>query len=365
MIRGTRLATVSMHVFLVGIALADGLLPLESNSVTDIVLASIAAAGLVLRNRAPWLSFLLVLPALFTVSPMIATLLALYSVAVSEPRRWAIALAGVIALAGFAIDWPDLEDVRDIGLSIIYGIMTVAAPIAFGLLVRTRAELTTRLRELGEARQLESDRREHEILTTERNRIAREMHDAVSHQVSLIAVQSGALQVNTRDSTVGDAARNIRGLAVRTLDELRQMITVLRADEGPAPLVPQPTIADLGTLIADSGIPATTDVRLPDDLPATVQRTIYRTVQEALTNIRKHAPGATANITARTERDLLSLTVHNTAATTALELPSAGHGLVGLRERVELLEGTLTTHADETGYSLHISIPKPSPQPSR
>ncbi|WP_323179591.1 hypothetical protein [Streptomyces sp. NBC_00654] len=125
-------------------------------------------------------------------------------------------------------------------------------------------------------------------------------------------------------------------------------------------LTPQPTLADLHRLVEGSGIEACLEGGLPAGLPATVQRTLYRTVQEALTNVRKHAPGATAAILLWHDQDALGVTVTNTSAPRpALPLPGAHHGLMGLRERADILRGTLEsgTTADG-GYELRLRLPR-------
>jgi signal transduction histidine kinase len=186
------------------------------------------------------------------------------------------------------------------------------------------------------------------------------MHDVVSHQVSLIAVRAGALQVGSRDPGTRDAAATIRRLSVQTLEELRHMVSVLRASGSrPTELTPQPSLADLRRLVDSSGIEAELCTDLPDDLPPAVQRAVYRTVQEALTNARKHAPGATATIHVRHRGGTVHATVANTAPTRpALPLPGAHHGLVGLRQRAELLGGTVASGpTPDGGYALRLELP--------
>jgi len=148
------------------------------------------------------------------------------------------------------------------------------------------------------------------------------MHDVVSHQVSLIAVRAGALQVAAKDADAKEAARTIRSLSVTTLDELRTMVTLLRASGGESTeLTPQPTLADLRKLVESSG----THTQLTGELPPTVgtpaQRALYRTVQEALTNVRKHAPGANACVELWQDGDGMGVTVTNTPPT-PLPLPA-------------------------------------------
>lgn len=354
------LSPLIVDVLLAVAALADGLLYLYRAPGIEVALAVAAAAGVLLRRRWPWVSLLLALPAMVVSSASLAALVALYSIAATERRRWRIAVAAFAVFGATAPSWwGDLLPGDTIG-SLLYAAMTTAAPIALGLLVQTRRELSARLRDLEEARESERRRAEQETLATERARIAREMHDVVSHQVSLLAVQAGALQVAAPDPDVRATARTMRSLAVRTLDELRQMVTVLRVAGSTGQLAPQPTIEDLPALIEDSGITAITAIDLPTGLSASAQRAIYRTIQEGLTNIRKHAPGSTATITARSEGAEIAVSVANTAGTEpAMGLPSAGHGLVGLRERAELLGGSLTLRRDAAdGHTLTLRVPR-------
>ncbi len=246
---------------------------------------------------------------------------------------------------------------------VVYTLATGAAAILLGRLLRTRAVLEQRLRDIDEAEEHERELYAQNVLARERALLAREMHDVVSHQVSLIAVQSGALQVASQDADVREAARNIRSLSVATLDELRSMVTVLRASGAASgELVPQPKLADLPGLVAASG----TDVqlvgtdRLPDDLDSPSQRALFRTVQEALTNVREHAPGATARVELLVEHGQLSVDVTNTAPTRpALALPGSGHGLLGLQERAESLHGTLSSGpTSDGGWRVRLVLPQ-------
>jgi len=124
--------------------------------------------------------------------------------------------------------------------------------------------LARRLTEIEEAREHERALHAQAVLARERTQLAREMHDVVSHQVSLIAVQAGALQVAAKDAEAKEAARTIRSLSVTTLDELRTMVTLLRASGGSVTeLTPQPTLADLHKLVESSG----TQAQLAGELP--------------------------------------------------------------------------------------------------
>lgn len=229
-----------------------------------------------------------------------------------------------------------------------------------GQLVQAGRELSLRLAEITEAREHERRLLAQGVLAKERAQLAREMHDVVSHQVSLIAVRAGVLQVGSRDPEAREAGATIRRLSVQTLDELRYMVGVLRTSGSrPAELTPQPSLADLQRLVDTSGIDAELHTDLPDDLPPAVQRAVYRTVQEALTNVRKHAPGATATIRVHHEDGTVRATISNTTpARPALPLPGAHHGLVGLHQRAELLGGTVTSGPTaDGGYELRLRLP--------
>jgi len=242
----------------------------------------------------------------------------------------------------------------------LYGAMFALAPVVLGLLARTREDLSARIAEAERAREVERELIAQQVLTQERARLAREMHDVVSHQVSLIAVQAGTLQMVGPDAETRQAARTIRELSVTTLDELRHMVGVLRAVDGRATeLHPQPGLRDLEQLIAASGIPTTVSIDPRLQVAPPFQRAVYRTVQEALTNVRKHAPGASVTVSIQRQASELVTAIRNTAGThPGAPLPSHHQGLIGLRERAELLGGTVT--ADPTpagGFILELRLP--------
>ncbi|MEV8593554.1 sensor histidine kinase [Streptomyces sp. NPDC052013] len=327
----------------------------------------LAAAGLALRRRLPLLTFVLTLPATLVTDAVFATLAALYTLASHTRRRSVLVVCAAAFTISDIVPWhwpPSLEAVgisdSSLLVSLGYTMATAAAPVFLGQLVQARRDLTMRLAEVSDARERERLLTAQSVLAKERAQLAREMHDVVSHKVSLIAVQAGALQVGSQDSEVKDTAAAIRRLSVQTLDELRHMVGVLRASGSrPAELTPQPSLADLPRLVSGSGIETELRTDLPDDLPPTVQRAVYRTVQEALTNVRKHAPGATATVCAHHKDGTVHITVTNTAPERpALPLPGGHQGLVGLRQRAELLGGTLSHGPTaDGGYELHLAVP--------
>ncbi|MDH6127620.1 sensor histidine kinase [Kitasatospora sp. GP82] len=331
-------------------------------------LAALATLSLLLRRRYPVLVLLLTLPGAFLTFVWIAPITAVYSVASRRSRPWVATLCAIaFALVEF-FHWPlsdhPLALNRDNALYAIQCMMLGAAPAALGLLARTRRELAVRLDELTKGQQRESRLLAERVLATERARLAREMHDVVSHQVSLISIQAGALQVSTGDPAAKATAVTIRELAVRTLEELRQMVGVLRAAgmRPEEPLAPQPRLADLPRLIEDSGLHVTSEL-CPGDRPwpEAVERAAYRTVQEALTNITKHAPGATVEVRLASRGTRLTVEVHNGCPPQRpgpARLPGGGHGLVGLRERAQLLGGAFAaTPTPDGGFTVRAELP--------
>ncbi|WP_059006061.1 sensor histidine kinase [Streptomyces specialis] len=344
-----RLSPRAQDALVVAVALLDTWISSDGDHPLVVAGTVAASLALLLRRCLPGTVLLITLVPALTSYAVVVSLTALYTFASLSRSRARILAAAVAFTACYSVPWPlpplHQFDGVNAAIDIAYSLALAAAPVFLGQLVQARRDLSLRLAEITEAREHERLLTAQSVLAKERAQLAREMHDVVSHQVSLIAVRAGALQVSVEDPAAKEAATTIRQLSVRTLDELRHMVSVLRAGDGrPADLTPQPTLAELAQLVAHSGIDAELTVELPDDPPLPVQRAVYRTVQEALTNVRKHAPGARATVRVRRDGDALLTTVTNTAATRpTLALPSARHGLIGLRQRADLLGGTLTT----------------------
>ncbi|MGN7191768.1 MULTISPECIES: sensor histidine kinase [unclassified Curtobacterium] len=345
----------------VAAAVVDAALDIAGTTTTERTLSLVAAGALVLRRRLPVLTFALTMPGLFIGSGVVAASIALFTLGERTDRRWLMLLAAVVqfvGFSGFVVGPPQQLD--EIVVSTVYALIFALGPLAIGMLVRTRAVLVDRIAELGASRVEERRRGAEVALSRERALLAREMHDVVSHQVTLIAVQAGGVQMAGRDARERDFARTIRQLCVVTLQELREMVQVLRASGGTdREIAPQPVLADLDRLVAASGLPTEVAVDLPDTLPLPVQRAVYRFVQEGLTNVRKHAPGAAVRVTGRIEADEVVVDlVNGPACADRLELPGSGLGLIGLGERASLLGGSLTSgRGADGGFAIHLRLP--------
>ncbi|MDN4646802.1 sensor histidine kinase [Curtobacterium sp. PsM8] len=349
-----------VDLLFVAAAVADAVLDISGATTVDTVLSLLAAAGLLIRRRFPVLAFALTVPALFVGSAVVAGSIALFTLGERTDRRWLMLLAALVQFVGFSGFVGPAQAPAEIVVSVVYALLFALGPLAVGLLVRTRERLTEQLTAARLAREDERRQAAAVALSRERALLAREMHDVVAHQVTLIAVQAGAMQMAGRDEAERGFARTIRQLCVVTLQELRGMVQVLRASGGTdRQIAPQPVLADLPRLVAESGLDTRCDVDLPDTLEQPLQRAVYRFVQEGLTNARKHAPGALVRVSGRLHGDeVLVDVVNGPARSDRLELPGSGLGLIGLGERASLLGGSMQSGPQpDDGFALHLQLP--------
>lgn len=324
-----------------------------------------AVVGVLIRNDHPLIGFVLTLPAVGIVGALAAPAITLFAVARHTERVAVVALCVVTSavMASLSEPLPQPDRAYEVAVALAYFTAGAAAPAFFGRMTRLHHALRRRLDEIDDIHAHERQLYAQTVLSRERAQIGREMHDVVSHQVTLIAVRAATILVDPSPQRARTEAETIRGLAVSTLEELRHLVTLLRASGGSSSdtsTAPQPEVSDLRALIDNSGIDVRELGRLPTDLPGAWQRTIYRTVQESLTNTRKHAPGAGATIRYTVEEPAhLVVTITNSPAQRpALALPGAGHGLIGLRERAELLGGTLTADpSPDGGFTVTLTLP--------
>ncbi|GHD85580.1 sensor histidine kinase [Streptomyces naganishii] len=212
--------------------------------------------------------------------------------------------------------------------------------------------------------------RSRRTLLEERTTIARELHDVVAHHMSVVAIQAEAApyRVENPPPELEKAFATIRENAVAALTELRRVLGVVRAEDYEAPEAPQPTLADLDTLLAnvrEAGL--TVDKAVTGavrELPQGVELSAYRIVQEALSNTLRHAPGASARVEVGYVLGGLGLRIVNgppPEPSLIKPSPGAGHGITGMRERVSMLNGEMTAGpAGDGGYEVAVFLPVPS-----
>jgi signal transduction histidine kinase len=215
---------------------------------------------------------------------------------------------------------------------------------------------------LAEAEQTRAEERARAAVAEERTRIARELHDVVAHAVSVVVVQAGAAEalVDKDPAAAREHLAAVRRTGREALTEMRHLLHVLREDE--ATYSPQPTLQRVGELVDDTsrgGTPVRLEVEGDvESLPAGVGLCAYRVVQEALTNVRKHAHGSPTVVSIVREPDLLTVTVDNDALASSQPLMAGtGHGLLGMRERVRLYGGSLLAGHRDGGFAVQATIP--------
>ncbi|MER7543374.1 sensor histidine kinase [Actinomadura sp.] len=332
-----------------------------------LLVAALVTAPLALRDRHPLAAWRLSFAALallallpwppgieYTEGGAFAALMCLYTVTVRCSRDITLGVA-VLSLTGVWIKDADSAP----GASVL-----LMVPLAVGYAVRVRR---TARRELAEQERRHQDA---EAVLTERQRIARELHDVVAHHMSMIAIQAEAAPYKVEalpDETRADLAE-IRATALDALTELRRVLGVLRAEDG-AETAPQPGLDRLDELIGNArSAGLRVEARLDGDLaglPPGVGLTAYRILQEALSNAMRHAPGARVEV--RVSRDdgeggIVWLGVVNgppgAGQAPHPPLPGGGHGLLGMRERAAALGGELTARpTPEGGFAVTATLP--------
>ena len=275
-----------------------------------------------------------------TIAALLALVIVVYLFASTYGRGWS-----VLPALPFVINAIEPFDGQNAGLSSVLLLMVVVAAAALGDSRRQRGEA---LAERDETRQAMSDTLQDQAAMEERARIARDLHDVVAHHVSAIAVEAESARVTTEGlSDEGRAHFESIGQTARdALTEMRRLLGVLREDASvDAVRDPQPSLTQVNDLVETAraaGSPVTLTLEgavVP--LPTGVDLCAYRILQEALTNVRRHAPGAAVEVELEYQPEALRLRVRDHGPGAAPEDPD-GHGLLGMRERAIMVGGTLT-----------------------
>jgi signal transduction histidine kinase len=293
----------------------------------------------------------------------LAVLIVLYTIASTRPwRTTALATAGLVA--GNALDMVvDGHAVR-IGDMVGFAVQC-AAVVALGLFFAGRRATLVALRERAERMDRERELLAARAVAEERVRIAQELHDVVAHNVSLIVVKAQALGATVPDDRVTEATDGIADLGRQAMTEMHRTLALLRtAGDVGAERAPQPGLANLDKLLEQSRA-AGLDVRLavegePRELSQSLDLSAFRIVQEALTNVRKHAGQARASVIVGYRSQALELSVVDSgdAIATTATAAAGGHGLVGMRERAAMFGGTLIARPrDGHGFEVNAMLP--------
>ncbi|MFE9658990.1 histidine kinase [Streptomyces sp. NPDC005955] len=389
-----------------------------------LVFGLLAGATLVVRRRWPVAVVLVAIAVTPAEMGFLLSVVGLYSLAASEcPRRITAGLAGMSLVAVLIVSYVRTDQQADAGvvpgegwvvtfIALTMSLGLTAPPVLLGLYVGARRRLMESLRERADSLERElqllaerAEERAEWARSEERTRIAREMHDVVAHRVSLMVVHAAALQAVARkdpEKAVRNAAL-VGDMGRQALSELREMLGVLRTGDGlsapaagnerrgraepvplaavgaaaaaaasraagPAPVGEGPCLADLDELVGQSRVAGVAVVLSVEGelraYAAEVEQTAFRVVQEALTNVHKHAAGAKTYVRLAHRLSEIAMQVENEAPPPVAEggagarLPSGGNGLVGMRERVGALGGVFVSGpTDAGGFRVSAVIP--------
>ncbi|GEE03789.1 two-component sensor histidine kinase [Gordonia spumicola] len=294
---------------------------------------------------------------------------ALALVSLSTRRRWRELIPQsvvtiVCSVAGlYVLKSPSDEPIGVADFGFLFVALGLA--VAWGLYMGSRRELLASWQLRARLAEGEQHARVREAQVAERTRIAREMHDVLAHRISTIGMHAGALAFrdDLPPEQIRETAQTIQETSHLALTELREVLGVLREGPGDAdPEPPQATVDDIHELIEEnrrSGMRIDVDCDADlAELPDVLGRTLYRCVQEALTNARKHAPASRVRIAmSGGVGDGLDLLVVNPLSVAATAAPESGFGLVGLAERVALHGGRQSARTVDRAFELRVWLP--------
>ncbi|ANZ34787.1 hypothetical protein BBK82_00545 [Lentzea guizhouensis] len=321
--------------------------------------AAVAAALLLpLRLRWPWLASLICIPAVAGGLGWAPALVAQYRLGRKE-KSVPAQLLWVTALTAASVIPVVITEAIPFGpllLTTAFSFGLSAAPTGLGALITTRKDLTQALYETRRARAAELEAQETSARAAERARIAREIHDAVGHHATLIAVESAALAATAPNDTVRDTALRLRALAKESLSEMRTALGLLNPDTA------YPSVQELVDRARIAGVSVSLTETGDTPISSAASRALFRVVQEALTNVTKHAPGASVTVTVDRTTPV-RVSVVNTPSDLPPLAEGGGAGLHGLSERLRLIGGTLTTsYRPDGGFSVTAVLPPGKPK---
>jgi signal transduction histidine kinase len=352
-------------ILVIGSAIAGGV-PI-GRTVEGALFGVAAALPLLFRRRWPFAvlaaTLLVALVANVDGAFALPVLIALYTI--GSRRTWEATIAAVAAIVATSVLFGLLGGANFRSGDLIGVTLMASIAAGFGLYVGSKRSGMAALRERAERLQRERELLAERAVAEERVRLAQELHDVVAHNVSLIVVQAQALGATVPDPRVVEATDGIADLGRRAMTEMHRTLKLLRAaDGGAAEREPQPGLGDLDALLdraRAAGVPIDLAVEgEPRPLEQSVDLSAFRIVQEALTNVVKHADRARTTVMLGYRPDALELTITDSGngAPAPAGPASAGHGLIGMRERAALFGGTLNAGPREGhGFEVRASLP--------
>jgi signal transduction histidine kinase len=324
-----------------------------------------ACVVLPLRFWRPRLTVLACLPALAGGLGWPPAVLALYAVGRHAGRRmptvpW-VALSFLAAVVPMIVGRP--QSLQNWLLGLLFAAAASAAPAVLGMLITTREQLQSSLRDLEAAREATVAAREEVARAAERDRIGREIHDAVGHHATMIAVGAAALAATSTDEQTRETAERLRVLAKRALAEMRAALGLLGTDSELSAGIG--ALDDLVARARETGmhVELVGADTLGTDIPLGVERTVYRLIQESLTNAAKHAEGSDVEVRLERWATELRVTITNgppPRPRMILTDGRVGGGLAGLAERIGMMGGRLRARpTSKGGFSVQGRLPTP------
>ena len=341
-----------------------------------VLAASVGGVGLALRRISPLVGFVLAAGSVEMITRLepgfdndslalvLTFFVALWSLGrhTAGVERWLGGAGVAVVVANFVLD--EAGNGFDLG-DLAFAVVFVGAPWLAGVTMRVRHDREQTWRARNEQLRAEQEERERRAVTAERSRIARELHDVVSHAIAVTVLQArGARrQLGSDEDAVRQALDAIDRTNTQALGDMRRLLALLRDTEDEGLGDPQPTLDRLPALVEDvrsSGLPVALQVSgNPGDVPPGVELSAYRIVQEALTNVLKHAgPDARATVDLRYREDALELDVADDGRGLDGSGGEPGHGLVGIRERVAVVGGAVSTRPGaDGGFTVSVRLP--------
>jgi signal transduction histidine kinase len=377
LVKGRRNLAIDIALALAAFAATLALLGHGSSRDLDalgVLLAACATWPLVLRRR--WPLGVLVVTTIasatlngldYALGPPFGPTLALFFVAADERTRARIGTtaAVVVALLTLHLGATGIAEDGFPTAPLLFAILVWGGAWVAGDQVRQRRQRLQQLEERARRAERERERERRLAAAEERTRIARDLHDSAGHAINVILVQAGAARLlQERDPSASRAAlETIEEVARETISEIDQLVRALRddrADDGPDGAVEPPLgLGALGTLVAGhraAGLNVSLDVRgAARPLAPALDQAAYRILQETLTNATRHGLGQ-AEVVVAFEEEALELTASNTIGSGA-QVGADGHGIVGMRERVALLGGSLTTDHSDGAFRVRVRLP--------
>jgi signal transduction histidine kinase len=359
-----------IDIVLALVVTAHGLSSLEPGA--PLAAALVLPAGtlaLIWRHRAPLVvlavsgTVFLVLDGLGYASPWLpfAPAIALYTVAATRSSRVSSAAMGVLAAAGIAAAVAHPGAFTEAGQYLDY-LIALAASWTVGYGARLNSIRTAQLERQAAQLRLEQEHRTQQAVAEEQARIARELHDIVTHNVSIIVAQAGATRrvADVRPDLARKALDSIETVGRAALAEMRLMLGLLWTSGGEAGAAAQPGLRQLPTLvehIEQAGLPVELQVRgEPRPLPAGVELNAYRIIQEALTNTLRHAGPTSARVQLEYQAEFIELRIRDQGRGRAAEAPT-GQGLAGMRQRADMLGGEVLVTSGPGGFEVTAKLP--------